>query len=160
MKQQLEAAVADEQSSVRETKKDLQAKIQEENDKEERLLDLATEGLLSKDKIRERMLAISIHRGALQEKLANIDTSLDLGFRTMHHVFALLQSVSRYYDLATDEMRRTVNKTFVEKFLVNEDNDTSILVAEPFRQFYAAQTTQNALRQGKSAETTNLARTR
>lgn len=81
------------------------------------------------------MLAISIHRGALQEKLANIGSSLDLGFRTMQHDFNLLQSVSRYYALANDEMRRTVNKTLVEKFYVNEDTDASILIAEPFRQF-------------------------
>ncbi len=118
----LNEALRNELATQRALQKDLTTQLREAEAREERLLDLAADGLLDTTKVRAKLTTITVQKESLKEKLNNLDLQLDLGVSIMLAVLQLLSDAPQYYREASDSMRRTVNTTMVETFYVDEED--------------------------------------
>lgn len=119
---------------------------------EDRLIDLAAEGSLSKAKLQQRINSLRIERKRIEESLGNVDDELRVGAQRLLECVRLIASPARLYSEASDLLRRNLNQTFFHHFFV-DDGDTIVvadsLLREPFDEL---QTAGNARRRAREHE--------
>jgi len=79
VREQLDAAMADEQRLTRDTHDKLSEQLAKLEAREQRLIDLAADGVLSRSKILERSNAIQVERTRIQASLADTSAELAVG---------------------------------------------------------------------------------
>ncbi len=150
----IDQALADEQGSVRDIDAKVTRQLKELEVKEERLIDLAADGMLPQHKIRMKLHEIHTQKRKAQDSLANISAELTVGGAVLNKALGLIEDPSGLYYSATDPVRRLMNQSFFEKIYVDEIGDVTTDLAEPFAGLYAAETAWAATRADLGDETT------
>src|SRR5690348_11569463 len=107
--------LADEQGSVRELHDNYRKQLRALEVQEERLLDLATDGELPRDRIKARLRKIQIDRGRAEEGLTETAESLGVGAQTLETYIQLLNEPARLYRASPEPIRRQLNDAFFER---------------------------------------------
>ncbi len=118
---QLDAAMADQQKLTRELHDQLTRQLAKLEAREQRLIDLAADGLLSREKILARSNAIQVERVRIQAQLAATSAALEVGAERLRECLRLVADPVRLYATAPDETRRQLNATFYQRFYVDDE---------------------------------------
>ncbi|SHH31019.1 Site-specific DNA recombinase [Jatrophihabitans endophyticus] len=89
--------------------------------REQRLIDLAADGLLTRSKILERSNGIQMERVRLHAQLADTSAELAAGAARLGEAIELLRNPLPLYEQGSDELRAQLNATFFKRFFVNDD---------------------------------------
>lgn len=132
--------MADAQQLTRDTHDKLTKQLTKLDAREQRLIDLAADGLLSRAKIRERSNAIKLERSRIQASLTDISGELALGADRLRACLDLVSDPATLYRDAPDDTRRQLNSTFYRRFYLD---DEPLAVADdelspPFEQIHQA----------------------
>ena len=114
---------------VRRALEELQASDQEEKDalrkelrkleaQEERLIDLAADGTLNVEKLRQRLQDVTLRKGAIAEKLAKTAERIQQGVDKAFAYVDLLEEPGRLYQSVPDSVRRDLLGAFFKRLLV------------------------------------------
>jgi site-specific DNA recombinase len=123
---ELEATMADQQRLTRELHATLTKQLTKLEAREERLIDLAADGVLTRAKIHERSNAIHLERARIQAQLADTGDQLALGAQRLRESLDLVADPARLYRQAPDDTRRQLNQTFYQRFYLNDDNHVAV----------------------------------
>ncbi len=118
---QLDDALANQQKLTRELHDQLTKQLAKLEAREQRLIDLAADGLLSRDKILARSNAIQVERVRIQAQLGDTSAALQVGAERLRECLALVAVPARLYATAPDETRRQLNATFYQRFYLDDD---------------------------------------
>jgi len=121
LKQRLGEAMAEHQHLTQELHARLQAQLAKLEMREERLIDLAADGQLSRAKIQERSNAIRIERARIQTQLADTTSQLELGAQRLTECLDRARNAAQLYRDAPDDTRRLINQSFYERFYLDDD---------------------------------------
>ena len=153
MQAHVEAAVADEQAGLRAYTEQIQKRLHDLDQKEERLLDLAADGELPQTKIRFRLSALHLDRQRLTADLARSGEELAAGASALTKAMAMLKDVPQVYAQATDAVRGLLNDAFFKRLWIDQEGVTDSLMQEPFRELVTAADLHSA----ENDATTNIA---
>lgn len=117
----LDTTMADQQRLTRECHDQTAAKLAKLEAREQRLIDLAADGLLSRSKILERANAIQFERVRLEASLADTSAELEVGAQRLRYCLELATEPIRLYAQAPDDTRQQLNATFFERFYLDEE---------------------------------------
>jgi site-specific DNA recombinase len=134
----IQAAMADEQSTVRELHDGLRKQLAKLDVQEERLLDLAADDALPRDKIRARLRKIQIERQSAQQGLSETTEQLALGAQILASYLDLLADPQALYTRAPDESRRTLNQAFYERLFLDDHGVQFDVKTAPVAEFHEA----------------------
>lgn len=149
----IDQALSDEQGNVREIHAKVSRHLKELDVKEERLIDLAADGLLPQHKIRMKLHEIHTQKRKAQDTMANVTAELTVGGELLRKALALADDPAGLYRSSTDAIRRLMNQSFFEKIYVDQIGDVTWDLAEPFAGICAAQITWAATERRWAAET-------
>lgn len=142
LRQLLDEALADQQRLTRELDARLREQLARLEAREARLIDLAADGLLPRDKILERSNAIKVERNQIEASLTDTTAELALGATRLTQCLAMLSDPAQAYAQGSDAVRRKLNQTFFERFYLDDDAKEPIvrerLVRQPYREIHAA----------------------
>jgi site-specific DNA recombinase len=117
----LDTTLADQQQLTRELHAGLSKQLAKLDAREQRLIDLAADGLLSRDKILARSNAIQVERVRLQASLADTSAELEVGAERLRQCLELVADPTRLYADAPDDTRQQLNGTFFERFYLDDE---------------------------------------
>jgi site-specific DNA recombinase len=120
VREQVEAAMADQQQLTNELHTKLAAQLAKLEAREQRLIDLAADGLLSRPKIVERSNAIQVERVRIAAQLADTSAELAVGVERLSRCLELVSDPVSLYANAPDETRRQLNATFYQRFYLDD----------------------------------------
>jgi hypothetical protein len=152
----IDQALADEQGGVRDIHAKVTRQLKELEVKEERLVDLAADGMLPQHKIRMKLHEIHTQKRKAQDSMANISAELTVGGAVLKKALKLIEDPAGLYCSATDAVRRLMNQSFFEKIYVDEIGDVTTEMAEPFAGIYTAETAWAATRADLGDEATGV----
>ena len=108
LKEDVSQAIAETRQADIEMRNNLAKQIKKLDLREERLLDLASNGDLATSKLRARLQEITLERGALEESLTRTDADLHKGAATLLAYIELLSQPGALFDRSDDGLRRQV----------------------------------------------------
>ncbi len=152
VRENLEAALRDQSNAEHLRRSQLEDRLKALQAKEDNLLDLASDGSLPQERIRERLREVGRERETLREQLSKTTADLDAGKRHIEAFLALLTDVRALYMSAGDEVRRALNQAIFNNIYVAHDDVIGDDVKVPLRELLAAQ-------RGWMAYTAHLPRT-
>jgi site-specific DNA recombinase len=117
---QLSAVMAERQQLTREMHERLSKQLAVLNTREDRLIDLAADGSLSKAKIQQRINTLRLERKRVEEALADTGEELAIGARRLIECLNLISNPSKLYAESSDRTRRQLNQTFYKHFYIDE----------------------------------------
>jgi len=123
---ELETTMADQQRLTRELHTTLTKQLTKLEAREERLIDLAADGVLTRAKIQQRSNAIHLERARIQTQLANTGNQLALGAQRLRESLDLVADPARLYRHVPDDTCRQLNQTFYQRFYLNDDNHVAV----------------------------------
>lgn len=135
--QQLDEALTDEHHSVRTVHATLTTRLKELDAKEERLLDLATDGALPQHKIKERLRKIHDDRASIETSLTATGIELAVGVEVLKRAIDLLANPQQLYETSTDDVRRHLNQAFYQCFYIDVDGTKTSELHQPFAELHA-----------------------
>jgi site-specific DNA recombinase len=112
---------ADEQQLTRDTHDKLTKQLSKLDAREQRLIDLAADGILARAKILERSNAIQLERSRIQASLTDISAELALGADRLRACLDLVSDPATLYRDAPDDTRRQLNSTFYRRFYLDDE---------------------------------------
>jgi site-specific DNA recombinase len=115
LRTQVEGAMAENTELDQEMRSNLAKQLKKLDVREERLLDLASDGELSTPKLRARLATIALERGALEERLTRTDADFERGAKTLLTYLDMLADPRALYDGSTEEIRRRLLEAFYER---------------------------------------------
>ena len=149
-------AVADEQASIRELRGALEEKVAELDKREERLIDLAEQGL-PQHKIRERLNQINQDRARLEEDIRESGSALAAGADVLEVCLHLAADVRELYAAAVDSARRELNDAMFLRLFLDEDGIHGADLRKPFGEIFDASETHAVCEASPTAVLTNSA---
>lgn len=117
---ELDAALADAQGSEREAHAALTRRLNELNEKESRLIDLAADGTLPAAKIRTKLNEIKIDRARIEAGLTTTSEQLSLGAGVLRDALHLVADTHQLYTSGNNQVRRNFNDTFFQKLYIDD----------------------------------------
>jgi hypothetical protein len=114
-------------------RRDLTGRLRKLDANEENLLDLAADGLIRKDKLHARLLAIQAEQEQLRTALADIDGKLAYGQETLERAVQLLGDVQRAYSLASPSIKRQMNQLIFPELFVEDGAIREVQLSEIIR---------------------------
>jgi len=129
---QLDQALAQDQGSTQAVRERLSARLAALDTKEENLIDLAADGDLPKEKIRERLIAIRCERESIRRDVERLDAELDTGREVFTLALSLLDQPQELYRQAGPQVRQMLNRTIFTKLKLDGTQVTDDELAEPF----------------------------
>lgn len=124
----LQATMAEKQRLTQELHDSLTKQLAKLEVREERLIDLAADGLLTRSKIQERSNAIQLEKARIHTSLSDTSAQLELGVERLRTCLDLAQNVPALYERLTDQGRRQANHTFYRCFYLDELSDQSQII--------------------------------
>jgi site-specific DNA recombinase len=118
---QLTETVDDDLQLTRDVQQQLTAQLAKLDVREERLIDLAADGLLSRTKIQERSNQIRLERTRVQRQLNNTSQELAIGAEHLRTCLDLARNPAALYRKAPAITRQHLNSTFYERFFLNDE---------------------------------------
>ena len=120
VREQLEEAVADDQSNVRDMHAALNRRLRELDEKEARLIDLAADATLPQAKIRAKLHEVQRDRERVQAGLASTSEQLAVGATVLRDALHLVEDPQSLYRQVENKVRRHLNDTFFERLYLDE----------------------------------------
>lgn len=158
VRRSLSETLADTQLSTSLRRAQLTKELSSLNVQEENLLDLAAEGLATKNKITERLNNIERKRLRIGEQLNEVEADLSVGASMLEAALELLGEPSTLYQQVSDSDRRLLNQAIFEKLYVDNDAVNDDQLKEPFSDMVAAHNV--ALRRSGDAVSSSGPKTR
>ena len=118
----IEEVMNEEQATIRDLHDSYRKQLRALEVKEERLLDLATDAKLPRDKIHARLRRIQIDRERAEEGLKETGQQLAVGAEVLQTYLRLLDQPAELYEHATDTGRRDLNQAFFERLYLDDHN--------------------------------------
>ncbi len=133
----VDEALSQEQVTLRELHDTLTTRLAELDSREERLIDLAEQGL-PQEKIRARLAQLREDRARIESDRDSSSLALSVGADRLTRTMRLIQDVEGLYRDATDHARGLLNDAFFLKLYVNEQGVQDQEFKEPVREILAA----------------------
>jgi site-specific DNA recombinase len=130
LKTRLAEAMAEHQQLTQELRTALTKQLAKLEVREERLIDLAADGQLSRTKIQERSNAIRLERARIQDQLADAGNQLELGAQRLTECLDHARNADQLYRDAPDDTRRIINQSFYERFYLNDDGHHATITGD------------------------------
>ena len=130
-------ALRDEQTTLRELHDTLTERLTELDSREDRLIDLAEQGL-PQEKIRARLAQLQVDRLRIQADRDTSGAALSVGAEKLARTMRLIQDIETLYREATDHARGLLNDGFFHKLYVNEQGVRGDELKEPVREILQA----------------------
>lgn len=124
-------ALADEQSSIRDLETALTKRLTELDAREERLLDLAEEGL-PQHKIRARINQLREDRARIEAERRQAGTAITTGADVLEQCLTLLADIGQLYRQANDPARGSLNDAIFKRLFLDEDGVRGTEIRPPF----------------------------
>ncbi|WP_245725824.1 recombinase family protein [Propionibacterium cyclohexanicum] len=123
IRDQVRHALEEMQSHEQEEKDALRKQLDKLEAQEDRLIDLAADGKLPSSKLRERLEAVTLQKGAVAEKLARTGARIQRGVDRVYASVDLLEKPRELYESLPDSARRNLLGAFFKRLnvLVAED---------------------------------------
>jgi site-specific DNA recombinase len=99
--------------------------------KESNLLDLAADGDLPKEKIREKLIAIRDERASIRRDIEQLEAELDTGRAVFLLALDLLERPQELYREASPALRKMMNQTIFTKLMLDGTTVAGDELAEP-----------------------------
>ena len=128
----LDEALAYDLGSTQAVRERLEDRLAALDTKESNLLDLAADGDLPKDKIREKLIAIRDERAGIRRDIQRLDAELETGRAVFMLALALLDQPQELYRQAGTALRKLMNQTIFTKLKLDGITVTADDLAEPF----------------------------
>ncbi len=122
----LETTMADQQRFTRDLHDSLTKQLAKLEAREERLIDLAADGVLTKSKIHERSNAIKVERARIHASLNDTSAELAVGAQRLRDCLDLVADPIRLYEHSPDQTRRQLNQTFYKRFYLDDEDTISV----------------------------------
>ena len=126
VRDQLEAAMADQQRMTADLQASLTKQLAKLDAREERLIDLAADGVLTRSRIQERSNAIQLERARLQASLTDTTAELGVGAQRLRDCLDLVTDPTQLYNQSPDASRRQLNQTFYQRFFLNDEDSIAV----------------------------------
>ena len=127
----LRTVLTDQQQSVRALHDGYRAQLKKLDVQEERLLDLAVDDQLPREKIRARLRRIQIDRQEAERGLGETGHQLKIGVEVLMTYVRLLDEPGKLYERTPDAGRRQLNETFFERLFLDEREVVDAVLSEP-----------------------------
>lgn len=124
-------ALANERSSIRDLETALTKRLADLDAREERLLDLAEEGL-PQHKIRQRINQLREDRARIEAERREAGTAITTGADVLDQCLALLGDIGQLYRQANDPARGSLNDAIFKRLFIDEDGVRNTEVRPPF----------------------------
>jgi site-specific DNA recombinase len=134
----IEETMGDEQRTVHDLHDNCRKQLKALDVREERLLDLATDDELPREKIRARLRKIAIDRQRTNEQLSATEDQLGLGAEALKTQLGLLSDPQGLYRQAPDDSRRQLNQAFFERLYLDERGVTDSVPTAPLAEIVDA----------------------
>ena len=131
LRQRVADSLEHQQAAEQETRRRLKKELARLDVKEERLLDLATDGGLVGKKLRKRLRDLQTRRAVLRQQLECTDEQLRREADTVLAYLDLLADPCRFYELASPVVKRKLLTAFYAQIWLDDDQHTLQPVAEP-----------------------------
>jgi DNA invertase Pin-like site-specific DNA recombinase len=128
----LDEALAHDLGSTQDVRERLQTRLAALDTREDNLLDLAADGDLPKDKIREKLIAIRDERAGIRRDIERLDAELETGRQVFGLALDLLDQPGELYRQAGSALRKTMNQTIFTKLKLDGAVVAADELAEPF----------------------------
>ena len=128
----LDEALASDLGSTQAVRERLDARLDALDTKESNLLDLAADGDLSKEKIKEKLIAIRDERAGIRRDIQRLDAELATGRAVFAVALDLLDQPKELYRQAGPALRKTMNETIFTKLKLDGATVAADELAEPF----------------------------
>ena len=112
-------AVTESKSADRAMRDTLAKQVKVLDTREERLLDLASDGQLNTPKLKARLQELTLQRASLQERLDHTDEDLERGAAALEGYLDLLDHPGELYDQAPEPVRRRLLEAFYRQLLAD-----------------------------------------
>jgi site-specific DNA recombinase len=132
IKSKLEETLTDEERSSRLLADQYIVEIKALEMHEENLLDLAAQGEMPKDKIRERLAKIAARRNEVADSIATSSRDLSTGAQVIRGALHLLEDPAALYRQSNDAGKRALNQAIFERLYVYDSRVTDDVLAGPF----------------------------
>jgi site-specific DNA recombinase len=153
----LDETLRDSQIAQVQAQKALRAELKKLEAQEERLIDLAAEGTMAPDKIREKLNRVTLKKKATLEKLGHTETRLEHGGDVVRAYLDLLADPAKFYRNTHNNVRRQILAALFSQLVIFREEDTVTIHTQRTEINEALQ----QLRHSKSdAETADTAETR
>jgi len=120
VREKLDGVLTDETSAASLMRDHLTARLARLDQQEENLLDLATDGSLPREKLRQRLQNVLKERESVQRELSRATTDLQTGAQVIRDALAMVEDIPEMYRQSGDQGRRAINQTFFERVYVDE----------------------------------------
>lgn len=120
-----------EQSSIRDLEAALTKRLNDLDAREERLLDLAEEGL-PRQKIRQRINQLREDRARIESERREAGAAITTGADVLDQCLALLGDTGQLYRQANDLARGSLNEAIFKRLFIDEDGVRTTDLRPPF----------------------------
>ncbi|MBT9605902.1 recombinase family protein [Microbacterium sp.] len=144
MRATLDEALADQESSQRALKEQLEGHLARLEAQELNLLDLAADDTIPQERIKTKLREIASSRERITEQLAGTADSLTDAVAFIETNLRLLEDPYELYMNASDEVRRRLNQAIFKRIFIDHDEVTDHELDEPLGDLLTAQTIHHA----------------
>ena len=128
----LDDALAHDLGSTQAVRDRLEARLAALDTKEYNLLDLAADGELPKEKIKEKLITIRDERASIRRDIERLDAELETGRQVFILALDLLDQPQELYRQAGPALRKVMNETIFTKLKLDGVTVAADELAEPF----------------------------
>jgi len=128
----LDEALSHDLGSTQAVRKRLEARLAALDTKESNLLDLAADGEIPKEKIREKLIAIRDERAGIRRDIERLEAELETGRQVFGLALDLLDHPQELYRQAGPALRKAINQAIFTKLRLDGAEVTADELAEPF----------------------------
>lgn len=151
MRRHIESALNDQVAAQQLLRKNLEDQLAQLTVKEDNLLDLAADGSLPQDRIRQRLHNIARDRQRTTEQLSQLHGDLSSGRAFLAHL-DLLENPYELYVNASEATRRKLNQAIFAHVYIAHDEVVGDDIRSPLRELLAAERGWEALAAGATPE--------
>lgn len=152
IEERIQEALDDAQALTKAAHATLEAQLAKLDVQEERLLDLATDGDLPREKIRARLRELTLERDRLKAGLKDTTAELALGADYLRRAMKLIRSPGELYGTAPDGARGNLNTTFFERLFIDLFGEVEAELRPPFGELREAGRVWEAIRAVSGAD--------
>lgn len=121
MREQVTAHLDQRLNAEREAQARVKKELAALDKKEERLLDLATDGTLATGKVQERLRTLQVQRATLTQRLASTEEMVQQEADTLLRYLDLLEQPGAFYAAASDPVKRRLLAAYFAQIWIDDD---------------------------------------
>jgi site-specific DNA recombinase len=146
VRDRLETTLSDEQGDTKILHASLTKRLTELESKESRLIDLAADGTLPEATIKAKLRELQEDRKRIEADLSGTGAELAVGVEVFLSALDLVADPVKFYGEGNDNIRRTLNQTFFNRFYLDDEGVRGDSLKPPFVEFRRAAELRSAKR--------------